>query len=114
LPDSPRQVGDGEPIRWPLRGLDASATAAQDYVQSVLASEVEQGGSRCVWLMGMPALRFAGEVESDALYRESRIDGIGAVWALPGLEALMEEPGRKAETWRAMRRVMQRWTAVAE
>ncbi|KJH80243.1 hypothetical protein [Stutzerimonas stutzeri] len=112
LPDKPQQVGDGEPIRWPLlhRGsLDQGAEAARDYVQGVVAAELEEMGCACLWLVGLPALRFAGEVEADACYRELHIDGIGHALAMPGLEQLMEQPGSKAELWKAMRRSMPRW-----
>ena len=112
LPDSPQQVGDGEPIRWPLlhRGsLDQGGEAARDYVQGVVAAELEQMGCACLWLIGSPALRFAGEVEADACYRELTIEGLGVALTMPGLEQLMEQPGSKAQLWRAMRRSMPRW-----
>lgn len=112
LPDTPQQVGDGEPIRWPLlhRGsLDQGAEAARDYVQGVVAAELEEMGCACLWLVGLPALRFAGEVEADVCYRELHIEGIGHALAMPGLEQLMEQPGSKAELWKAMRRSMSRW-----
>lgn len=112
LPDSPQQVGDGEPIRWPLlhRGsLDQGAEAARDYVQGVVAAELEDMGCACLWLVGSPALRFAGEVEPDACYRELTIEGLGVALTMPGLEQLMEQPGSKAQLWKAMRRSMPRW-----
>lgn len=112
LPDSPQQVGDGSPIRWPLlaRGnLDQGPDAARDYVQGVLAGQLENQPCACLWLIGLPAIRYAGEAEEDAYNRELSIDGLGPAWALPGLELLMEEPQRKRELWQAMRRVMQRW-----
>jgi len=112
LPDKPQQVGDGEPIRWPLlhRGsLDQGAEAARDYVQGVVAAELEQMGCACLWLIGSPALRFAGEVEADACYREVTVEGIGVALTMPGLEQLMEQPQSKAQLWKAMRRSMPRW-----
>ncbi|WP_222909249.1 energy transducer TonB [Pseudomonas sp. DNDY-54] len=112
LPDDPKQVGDGEPIRWPLlhRGsLEQGADAARDYVQGVLAAELEEMGCACLWLVGLPALRFAGEVEMDACYRELNIEGIGLALAMPGLEELMEQPTHKAKLWKAIRRSMSRW-----
>ncbi|MCY1273140.1 hypothetical protein D9M68_382020 [compost metagenome] len=115
LPDSPQQIG--EPVRWPLmtRGsLDQGPQAALEYVQSFVAGQIEQQPCTCLWLVGLPAVRFAGEADADAFNRELQIDGLGNVWALPGLELLMDEPGRKAELWRAMRRVMRRWNAVNE
>ena len=116
LPDSPLQVGDGEPIRWPLLvrgGMDQGPEAARDYVQGVLAGELEQGG-RCTWLIGTPALRFAGEVDETAYNREVQVDGLGVLWALPGLELLIDEPARKGELWKAMRRLMPRWLSQPE
>ncbi|QLF92727.1 energy transducer TonB [Pseudomonas sp. ABC1] len=112
LPDRPQQVGDGEPIRWPLlhRGsLDQGAEAACDYVQGVLMAELEQMGSDCLWLIGLPALRFAGEVGLEACWRELDIEGVGRALAIPGLESLMEEPASKAELWRTIKRSMPRW-----
>lgn len=112
LPDKPQQVGDGEPIRWPLlhRGsIDQGAEAARDYVQGVVAAELEDMGCACLWLIGAPALRFAGEVEPDACNREVTVEGLGVALTLPGLEHLMEQPGSKAQLWKAMRRSMPRW-----
>ncbi|MBA1280388.1 energy transducer TonB [Stutzerimonas stutzeri] len=112
LPDKPQQVGDGEPIRWPLlhRGsLDQGIEAARDYVQGVVAAELEEMGCACLWLIGSPALRFAGEVEADACYRELTVEGLGLVLTMPGLEQLMEQPESKAQLWKAMRRSMPRW-----
>lgn len=112
LPDKPQQVGDGEPIRWPLlhRGsIDQGAEAARDYVQGVVAAELEEMACACLWLIGAPALRFAGEVEADACYRELSIDGLGFALTMPGLEQLMEQPESKAQLWKAMRRAMARW-----
>ncbi|MGL4316878.1 MAG: energy transducer TonB [Pseudomonas sp.] len=112
LPDSPQQVGDGSPIRWPLlsRGnLDQGPDAARDYVQGVLAGQLESQPCVCLWLIGLPAVRFAGEGDAESYNRELNIDGLGPAWALPGLELLMDEPERKRELWQAMRRVMQRW-----
>lgn len=110
LPDSPQQVGDGEPIRWPLlnRGaLDQGPDSARDYVQAVLQRERE--GAVCIWLIGLPAIRFGGERDEDVYCREFAIEEVGPAWALPGLELLMDEPQRKAELWQAMRRLMPRW-----
>ncbi|TXH98319.1 MAG: energy transducer TonB [Pseudomonas sp.] len=112
LPDAPQQVGDGSPIRWPLlaRGnLDQGPDAARDYVQGVLAGQLESEPCRSLWLIGLPAVRFAGEADETAYNRELTIEGLGSAWALPSLELLMDEPGRKADLWRAMCRVMPRW-----
>lgn len=112
LPDKPQQVGDGEPIRWPLlhRGsLDQGTEAARDYVQGVVAAELEDMGCACLWLIGSPALRFAGEVEADACYRELTVEALGVALTMPGLEQVMEQPENKAQLWKAMRRSMPRW-----
>jgi len=113
LPDSPQLVG--EPVRWPLlaRGsMDQGPQAALDYVQSFVAARLEeQQPCTCLWLVGLPAIRFAGDADAEVYNRELQIDGLGAAWALPGLELLMDEPARKAELWQAMRRVRQRWLA---
>jgi len=112
LPDKPQQVGDGEPIRWPLLhkgSLDQGGEAARDYVQGVMAAELENMGCDCIWLIGRPALRFAGEVDVDACYRELAVEGLGRALAMPGLEQLMEQPAAKAELWKTLRRSMPRW-----
>ena len=115
LPDSPQLVG--EPVRWPLlaRGsMDQGPQAALDYVQSFIAARLEeQDPCACLWLVGLPAIRFAGDADAEAYNRELQIDGLGVAWALPGLELLMDEPVRKAELWQAMRRVRQRWLATS-
>ncbi|WP_371364654.1 energy transducer TonB [Pseudomonas sp. QL9] len=113
LPDSPQIIG--EPVRWPLlsRGnLDQGPQAAREFVQGFVAARLEESGAcKCLWLVGRPAVRFAGEAEDDALYRELQVEELGVAWAIPGLERLIEEPPLKAELWRAMRRVRQRWTS---
>jgi hypothetical protein len=114
LPDSPQLIG--EPVRWPLlvRGnMDQGPQAALEFVQSFVAARLEeQEPCACLWLVGLPAIRFAGEADADCYNRELQIDGLGAAWALPGLELLMDEPARKAELWQAMRRVRQRWMSA--
>lgn len=116
LPDSPRPLG--EPVRWPLfRGgnLDQGPQAAREYVQTFVAARLEEEGDcACLWLVGLPALRFAAALEADAFNRELLIEGLPPVWVLPGLETLMEEPVRKAELWRAMRQVRVRWISANE
>lgn len=110
LPDSPQIVG--EPVRWPLlaRGnLDQGPDAARDFVQGVVAVQMEQQPCVCLWLVGLPAVRFAGEANAESFDRELQVEGLGSAWALPGLELLMEEPARKASVWQAMRRLMVRW-----
>jgi hypothetical protein len=114
LPDSPQAIG--APVRWPVlaRGsLEQGPQAALEYVQSFVAARLEeQGGCACLWLLGLPAIRFAGESDAEAYNRELQIDGLGSAWAVPGLELLMEEPHRKAELWQAMRRLMPRWKST--
>ncbi|RJG10453.1 energy transducer TonB [Pseudomonas cavernicola] len=111
LPDSPQLIG--EPVRWPLlvRGnLDQGPQAALEYVQGFISARLEEESAcACLWLVGLPAVRFAGEAGAEAYNRELQIDELGSAWALPGLELLMDEPARKAELWQAMRRVMRRW-----
>ncbi|WP_447745991.1 energy transducer TonB [Pseudomonas nicosulfuronedens] len=111
LPDSPQLMG--EPVRWPLfsRGnMDQGPQAAREFVQGFVAARLEEGApSSCLWLVGMPAVRFAGEGDEESLLRELQVEGLGVAWALPGLERLAEEPTLKADLWRAMRRVRQRW-----
>ncbi|MDH4561816.1 energy transducer TonB [Pseudomonas sp. BN411] len=111
LPDSPQILG--EPVRWPLlsRGnMDQGPDAARDFVQGFVGMRMEeQRDCACLWLVGLPAVRFAGEADAAAFNRELQVEGLGAAWALPGLELLMDEPERKSELWQAMRRVMRRW-----
>ena len=111
LPDSPQLIG--EPVRWPLlaRGnIDQGPQAALEYVQSFVGARLEeQEPCSCLWLVGLPAIRFAGEADAEAYNRELQIDGLPTAWAVPGLELLMDEPERKAPLWQAMRRVRQRW-----
>jgi hypothetical protein len=110
LPDSPQIVG--EPVRWPLlvRGtMDQGPEAARDFVQGFLSVRMEEAPCACLWLIGLPAVRFAGEADADAFNRELQIEGLGSAWAVPSLELLMEEPQRKAAVWQAMRRLMARW-----
>ncbi len=113
LPGSPRAVG--EPIRWPLirgnREFDQGPAAARDYVRAVLQGQLELEPVVCVWLVGGPAARFAGEEDEVAACREIALAGLGSAWTLPGLDQLMEAPALKAELWHSMRRAMRRWTS---
>lgn len=113
LPDAPQIVG--EPVRWPLlvRGnMDQGPEAARDFVQGFIQARLEESPSACLWLLGLPAVRFAGGADEQAYYQELELDGLGAAWALPGLELLMDEPQRKAHVWKAMRQLMARWKTV--
>ncbi|MGE8500551.1 MAG: energy transducer TonB [Pseudomonas sp.] len=115
LPDSPQLIG--EPVRWPLlvRGnMDQGPQAALEFLQSFIAARLEeQEPCACLWLVGLPAIRFAGDADAEAYNRELQVEDLGAAWAVPGLELLMDEPERKAELWQAMRRVRQRWSTPA-
>lgn len=110
LPDAPQIIG--EPVRWPLlvRGnMDQGPEAARDFVQGFIQARLEEAPCTCLWLVGLPAVRFAGEADAESYYRELPVEGLGAAWALPGLELLIDEPQRKADVWKAMRRLMARW-----
>lgn len=115
LPDSPQIIG--EPVRWPLlvRGnLDQGPEAARDFVQGFVQARLEEAPCTCLWLIGLPAIRFAGQADAQAYCLELPVEGLGAAWALPGLELLMDEPQRKADVWEAMRRLMARWKQTDE
>lgn len=110
LPDSPQIIG--EPVRWPLlkRGnVDQGPEAAREFVQGFVMARLEEAECACLWLIGLPAVRFAGEADAEAFNSELEIEGLGCAWALPGLELLMEEPHRKADVWQAMRKLLARW-----
>lgn len=113
LPDAPQIIG--EPVRWPLfvRGnMEQGPEAARDFVQGFIQARLEEAPCTCLWLIGLPAVRFAGDADAQAYYQSLKIDGLGDVWALPGLELLMDEPHRKADVWKAMRQLMARWKSV--
>lgn len=115
LPDSPRPLG--EPIRWPLirnnPEFDQGPAAARDYVRTVLQGQLEQEPATGIWLIGAPAMRFAGTEEAPGPCVEVDLLGLGSAWTLPGLEQLMEAPALKAELWQSMRRAKRRWTSEA-
>jgi hypothetical protein len=115
LPDSPQIIG--EPVRWPLltKGqLDQGPEAARDFVQGFVSARLEDEPCACLWLIGLPSVRFAGEANAESYNSELQVDGLGSAWALPGLELLMDEPQRKADVWQAMRRLMARWKTIDE
>ncbi|MDZ5604734.1 energy transducer TonB [Pseudomonas sp. RP23018S] len=110
LPDAPQIIG--EPVRWPMlvRGtMDQGPEAAREFVQAFVQARLEDAPCGCLWLVGLPAIRFAGAAEEAAYYQLLEVDGLGDAWALPGLELLMDEPQRKADVWTAMRQLMARW-----
>ena len=114
LPDSPQLVGDL--VRWPLLAggnLDQGPDAARDFLHGYLAARREDHpGTVCLWLVGLSAMRHAGEVGAEMYHRELQIEAVGPAWAVPGLESLLEEPQLKAPLWQAMRRLMSRWNTV--
>ncbi|RRV08514.1 energy transducer TonB [Pseudomonas sp. v388] len=115
LPDSPQIIG--EPVRWPLlvRGnMDQGPEAARDFVQGFVAARFEEEPCACLWLIGLPSMRFAADVNAESYDLEVQVDGLGTAWALPSLELLMDEPERKASVWQAMRRLMARWKSNDE
>ncbi|MDE1165092.1 MAG: energy transducer TonB [Pseudomonas sp.] len=110
LPDAPQIIG--EPVRWPLlvRGqLDQGPEAARDFVQGFVLAQLEAAPCDCLWLVGLPAVRFASEANAESYNLELQVEGLGSAWALPGLELLIDEPQRKADVWKAMRLLMTRW-----
>ncbi|AIR89429.1 hypothetical protein [Pseudomonas cremoricolorata] len=110
LPDAPQIVG--EPVRWPMftRGnMDQGPDAAREFLQAFVQARLEDSPSVCLWLVGLPAIRFAGQGDEHSYYQLLQVDSLGAAWALPGLELLMDEPQRKADVWKAMRQLMARW-----
>lgn len=115
LPDAPQIIG--EPVRWPLlvRGnLDQGPQAARDFVQGFVLARLEEAPCACLWLVGLPAVRFAGEANAEDYNRELQVEGLGTAWCVPGLELLMDEPQRKADVWNAMRQLMARWKSNDE
>ena len=115
LPDAPQIIG--EPVRWPLlvRGqMDQGPEAARDFVQGFVSARLEDEPCACIWLIGLPSVRFAGEANAESYNSELQVEGLGSAWALPGLELLMDEPQRKADVWKAMRRLMARWKSIDE
>ncbi|MBJ9976740.1 energy transducer TonB [Pseudomonas sp. S75] len=113
LPDAPQIIG--EPVRWPLflRGnMDQGPEAARDFVQGFVQARLEESPCACLWLVGLPAVRFAADADDQVYGQVLAVQGLGDVWALPGLESLMDEPQRKAHVWKAMRQLMARWKPV--
>ena len=81
LPDSPQIIG--EPIRWPLlrRGnVDQGPEAAREFVQGFLMARLEDAECACLWLIGLPAVRFAGEANAEAYTANWKLKG----WAASG------------------------------
>ncbi|MEN5303995.1 MULTISPECIES: energy transducer TonB [unclassified Pseudomonas] len=113
LPDAPQIIG--EPVRWPLlvRGnMDQGPDAARDFVQGFIQARLEETPCSVLWLIGLPAMRYAAGADDATYYQVLKVDGLGDAWALPGLELLMDEPQRKADVWQAMRQLMARWKSV--
>lgn len=111
LPDSPQLLG--EPLRWPLlnsRDFDQGPQAARAVIEDLLYAQRERGEQwACLWLLGLPALRYAAGADSQDYLRELDLAQLGRAWALPGLELLIDEPQRKAALWQAMQGVQARW-----
>ncbi|MCF5823782.1 energy transducer TonB, partial [Pseudomonas syringae] len=79
-----------------------------------VGARLEDEACACLWLIGLPSMKYAGEVDAESYNLELQVEGLGAAWALPGLELMMDEPQRKADVWKAMRRLMTRWKSIDE
>lgn len=107
LPPEPQPCA--APLRWPLLRsssghFDQGPQGARDFVHTLLLAQLELQPARVVWLVGDAADRFSG------VDGANHLPGAGFVWRLPGLDELMEQPGRKRGLWQDMQRVMARWT----
>ncbi len=83
LPDSPQIIG--EPVRWPLlvRGtMDQGPEAARDFVQGFVSARLEDAPCVCLWLIGLPAVRFAGEANAEA-WSTANCRSKGWAWSGP-------------------------------
>lgn len=77
LPDSPQIIG--EPVRWPLLRrwqCRPGPEAAREFAGFLMA-RLEEAQCACLWLIGLPAVRFAGETDAEAFNTELQI-GAGA------------------------------------
>lgn len=113
LPERPQWIG--EPLAWPAyqsEHFDKGAQAAQEYLREFVRAQCAGGEHRCFWLVGPAAVRYLARGDESAFGRLLEIDEFGSVWAVPGLEQLLDAPQRKAALWRAMRRVRARWSSL--
>lgn len=115
LPDTPQHLG--EPISWPLlstRSIDQGPQAAMEFLHSYLHSRFENSESHNgLWLIGRPALRFVAGIDDEQWFHDIATETLGAVWPLPGLDLLMEQPDLKRRLWQAMRPIRHRWKTPA-
>ena len=102
----------GEPLRWPLLSggnLPQGAFEAREYLHSLLRVQHEQSRYRCTWLIGLSALRYVAQWNEADYGRLEQDESLGWLWAVPGLELLMEQPAHKRTLWQAMQRSMPTW-----
>lgn len=114
LESAPMLVGN-EPIVWPMLttgnlAATQNAQVATEAVQYLLKVELQKQPADCIWLLGRNAMRFAGELDEQHYYQLQQHAGLGAVWALPSLELILDEPFRKADIWRNMQAHWQVWS----
>lgn len=104
-----------EPIVWPMLttgnlAATQNAQVATEAVQYLLKVEQHKQSADCIWLLGRNAMRFAGELDEQHYYQLQQHAELGAVWALPSLELILDEPLRKADIWRSMQANWQVWS----
>lgn len=111
LPDSPQWLADV--IHWPLfkqASIPQGAKEAQEFLQSFVSTYQEQSPNcNCLWLIGLPAIRFTASLNEENYYQAPIIDGIGKTLIVPSLELLIEAPQHKEPLWHAIRDLIPLW-----
>ncbi|MFT0213438.1 energy transducer TonB [Pseudomonas sp. F1_0610] len=113
--DSAPMLVRNEPIVWPMLttgnlAATQNAQVATEAVQYLLKVELQKQPADCIWLLGRNAMRFAAELDEQHYYQLQQHAELGAVWALPSLELILDEPLRKADIWRSMQANWQVWS----
>lgn len=102
----PGPLAAAEVIDWPpFAGADASLAGARESLALFIAGRMAMAPFRWLLAMGEISWHCLGAESHRAVGDELALAGAARAILLPGLADLLAAPARKAETWRAIRKL---------
>ncbi len=102
----PGPLAAAEVIDWPpFAGADASLAGARESLALFIAGRMTMAPFRWLLAMGETSWRCLGAESHQSVGDELALTGPARAILLPGLGDLLAAPARKAETWRAIRKL---------
>lgn len=102
----PGPLAAAEVIDWPpFAGADASLAGARESLALFIAGRMAMAPFHWLLAMGETSWRCLGAESHQAAGDELALAGAARAILLPGLADMLAAPARKAETWRAIRKL---------